>query len=371
MNSSTTAQPPRTTTLQSALLSLAWLCIICLAAGCGGPGGSGSATPVPPEQVVAYVGDTPIQRIEHSRSVQARLKDLRERNPTTVLTRERIQAIHESSLIMLIQRELLFQSARRAGVAVTPEELNTRLDQIRTQVGGPEGYQRMLQTINQSEREFITQVVEKDLTVQKFLIERVTKQIRVAEEEIRSAYEAKKTIPEQVRARHLVRLITPDMNASRIEMVKQEVESYRMAVENGGDFAEIARLNSHCPSAADGGDVGFFGYAQMVPEFSQVAFSLDLNMVSTVFRSPYGFHILKTTGRRPSRIATQEELRDEIMRQISLEKGEQRTQEILADISRQVPVKINDPNLAGVGQRFLQPSQHDGGPQPAMPIGGR
>ncbi len=63
-------------------------------------------------------------------------------------------------------------------------------------------------------------------------------------------------------------------------------------------FEEVANAYSDDPSAERGGDLGFFGRGEMVPEFDRVAFATPIGQVSDVFASPFGYHILKVEERK-------------------------------------------------------------------------
>ena len=68
-------------------------------------------------------------------------------------------------------------------------------------------------------------------------------------------------------------------------------------IENGTDFAEVARQHSTCPSGAQGGELGEFGPGQMVQEFDEVVFSGDLNKVHGPVKTQFGYHLLEITSR--------------------------------------------------------------------------
>ena len=68
-------------------------------------------------------------------------------------------------------------------------------------------------------------------------------------------------------------------------------------IENGADFADIAKKNSSCPSGRSGGDLGTFGPGQMVKEFDEVVFSADLNTVQGPVKTQFGYHLLEVTSR--------------------------------------------------------------------------
>lgn len=67
-------------------------------------------------------------------------------------------------------------------------------------------------------------------------------------------------------------------------------------VAGGADFAGLARSHSDCPSGASGGDLGFFGRGQMVPEFEAAAFSMQVGETSDVIETAFGYHLVQRTG---------------------------------------------------------------------------
>jgi peptidyl-prolyl cis-trans isomerase C len=88
---------------------------------------------------------------------------------------------------------------------------------------------------------------------------------------------------EQVRASHL---LVP---------TKEKAEELKEAIKAGTSFADAAKENSRCPSSSQGGDLGFFGKGQMVPEFEQAAFSLPVGEVSEPIKTQFGWHLLVVT----------------------------------------------------------------------------
>ena len=68
-------------------------------------------------------------------------------------------------------------------------------------------------------------------------------------------------------------------------------------IEQGADFADVAKENSSCPSSAQCGDLGSFGPGMMVPEFDKVVFSAPLNTVQGPVQTQFGYHLLEVTSR--------------------------------------------------------------------------
>lgn len=108
---------------------------------------------------------------------------------------------------------------------------------------------------------------------------------------------------QQVHVRHI--LIRPNELVSAAE-ARNKLEKLRRRIENGEDFAALARAHSDdTASSREGGDLGWLNPGQTVREFESAAQALAVNAVSEPVRTPYGWHLIQVLGRR------QQDLRDE------------------------------------------------------------
>ena len=78
---------------------------------------------------------------------------------------------------------------------------------------------------------------------------------------------------------------------------EEQCEKLKKEIEDGADFAEIARQYSNCPSGERGGELGEFSPGQMVREFDEVVFSGELNKVHGPVKTQFGYHLLEITSR--------------------------------------------------------------------------
>jgi len=78
---------------------------------------------------------------------------------------------------------------------------------------------------------------------------------------------------------------------------EEQCEALKKEIEDGADFAEIAKEHSSCPSGRKGGDLGSFGPGQMVKEFDEVVFSGEINTVLGPVKTQFGYHLLEVTER--------------------------------------------------------------------------
>lgn len=134
----------------------------------------------------------------------------------------------------------------------------------------------------------------------------------VDEAKVRARYDATiagKPGEEEIHARHI---LVPTEEAAR-KLIAD--------LKNGADFATLAKANSTDPGAAQGGDLGFFKSADMLPEFSVVAFALKLGEVSeNPVQTRYGWHVIKLEERRTSAAPSYEQAHDDL-RQAMISEG--------------------------------------------------
>jgi peptidyl-prolyl cis-trans isomerase C len=79
---------------------------------------------------------------------------------------------------------------------------------------------------------------------------------------------------------------------------EDEAKAIEEELKKGADFAELAKKKSKDPGSSDGGDLGFFTKDQMVPEFANVAFSLEPGKISDPVKSQFGWHVIKVEEKR-------------------------------------------------------------------------
>lgn len=105
-----------------------------------------------------------------------------------------------------------------------------------------------------------------------------------------------KNIVQQTHARHI--LIKPD-DLINSKQARDKAEKLKVRIENGDDFALLAKGNSDDPgSAIKGGDLGWQTPGALVPEFQKMMDSIEPGLVSKPFKTDYGWHILEVLERR-------------------------------------------------------------------------
>ena len=162
------------------------------------------------------------------------------------------------------------------------------------------------------------------------------------EGELSAAYEAAKS-----------KLIIPrSYKLAQIYIAKDKVKIDSVSKQlkaKGADFAAIARSSSEeSTSAAQGGEIGWLTEDQIQPEIREKLPKLTLGSISDPVSLKDGWHILKVLDIREPRTPTLDEVRDNFVTQLRLDRSRAKRQEYLATLLKDHPLAINEIELTKV-----------------------
>jgi peptidyl-prolyl cis-trans isomerase SurA len=152
------------------------------------------------------------------------------------------------------------------------------------------------------------------------------------------------SLVKQTHARHI--LITPNEIRTE-EQAKQLIQTLHDRIENGEDFATIARQNSDdSASVVAGGDMGWANEGGMPPDFEPVIDQLEIGELSEPFETSYGWHIAEVLERREQDLSRQFS-RQQAENTLRSRKFDVELQNWLIEIREEAYVKISPPSIAG------------------------
>ena len=235
------------------------------------------------------------------------------------------QATVQQILPQLVSVEIAKAYAQQHNITVSDKEVDQELAKLKEQVGdqarasgqdisNQEAYEQALKQNNITEEQLRQDLRESILPVQE-VQEKVASDAEPSDEEIQKYYEQNKeaqfTTPEQRCVRHI--LFNKDQ--------KEKAEDVKQQLENGGDFAKLAKENSQDPgSAENGGDLGCLGKGETVPEFEKAAFGAEQGEIVGPVETEFGYHILKVTDVKPEQTRSIQEVESQIRSQLAAEK---------------------------------------------------
>jgi len=127
------------------------------------------------------------------------------------------------------------------------------------------------------------------------------------EDAVKAAYEEQYASQEQ----------GDEYNASHILVeTEEEALAIKEELDNGADFAEMAREKSTGPSGPSGGSLGWFGKGMMVPTFEAAVVEMEAGAVSDPVQTQFGWHVIKLNETRKSEAPSLESVREELELQV-------------------------------------------------------
>ena len=209
-------------------------------------------------------------------------------------------------------QKLFLHQAELDSIDVSEQEVLSRLEQqtnwLIDQIGSREKMEEYYNKTSTQIREMLRENIRNGLIVEKMQRE-IVGDIKIVPADVRRYF---KNLPQDsipfVPTQVEVQIVTlePKIPQEEIERVKKTLRDYTERIEKGEiAFGTLARLYSEDPgSARRGGEYGFQGRGEVVPEFANVVFNLtDPKKVSKVFETEYGFHIAQLIEKRGDRVS--------------------------------------------------------------------
>lgn len=247
------------------------------------------------------------------------------------MTDETLAFLKNNVTEQLINSTLLFQYAKEQKITIPAEEINDEIDLIKNNFDSEEEFNEALRrndlTINQL----------KDSLKNQMMIERAMEQeyekIDITEEEIFQYYEDNKDYffePENRKIRHIL-----------VEN-REEAENILNQLNDGlVDFDKLARDKSICPSSEQGGDLGYITRGQMVKNFEEMSFSLEIGEISEITQTEYGYHVIKCDDIQKEHQLTFEEARENIKNMLLSREKNEIIEILLANLREDANIRIH------------------------------
>lgn len=215
---------------------------------------------------------------------------------------------------------LIITEVLSSNFEVDEDEIDEEVDSFKDQLG--EQFDMWLMQEGLAGEDELREVLKLSMLQE----EAVTSDIEVSDEEIEEYYNDMKIEKE---ARHI--------------LVEDEelADDLKEQLDDGADFAELAKEHSTDSSAEEGGDIGYFSRdAELVPEFLDTAYELDVDEISEPVQSQFGFHIIQVTDSKDKEdFGSLDDMKKEITRTIKNDKVDQ------ADAQEKIQSIIDDADI--------------------------
>ena len=243
----------------------------------------------PHEEVIATVNGKKITRAD----LANRLENLGNADAETLNT------IKQEILDQLITDILLEEFIDRQGLVVVPEEIERAVDQVRSNMTGNQkdsgqSLEKVLASIGSNMGEF-KRSIKHSLALEKYFNNKLD------DRTLEKYFDGNKSLfnGESVKVSHIL-IDTRNMKTQEeLSHAQEQIKSIKKEIDIGAAFDEMANKYSSCPSAQNGGDLGFIQRkGNLAKSFLDMAFSLRIGQISEPVQTEYGYHLIKVTEKK-------------------------------------------------------------------------
>ncbi|KEH92133.1 peptidylprolyl isomerase [Clostridium massiliodielmoense] len=174
------------------------------------------------------------------------------------------------------------------------------------------------------------EIMERDALTQ-LSVNKVISQVELTDKEVEDYYNANKdnfVVGEMISAKHIL--------VDTEELAKEVAEE----IKNGMTFSDAATKYSTCPSKAQGGNLGKFGKGQMVPEFEEAAFNLEIGKISEPVKTQFGYHLIEVEDKQEATKKSFDEVRDLIRTNLLQERQKVKYATTVEELKKKYNVEV-------------------------------
>jgi parvulin-like peptidyl-prolyl isomerase len=313
--------------LRNILLLIAVCAVAATASACGGgDDDQRTAEDVPPD-AIALVDETSIPRAEFDELMKrAEANYKAQKRPFPKVGTPEYQDLKTRAVAFLVQRYQMRAEADELGVKVTDQDVDKKMEELKKEAfGGDEKkFQEALEREGLTEAQAREEI--RDRVLQERLYEKVTEDVEVSDEDIQAYYDKNKQQFSQPATRDVRHILVKN---------KGRADTIHSQLENGGEFAALARQFSQDQGTKKVGGKLPVTKGSTVPAFDKVAFELDEGEVSEPVKTTFGWHIIKADGPvKPEKVTPLEEVKGQIKDNLLREKRQKELDKWLKDVER-------------------------------------
>ncbi|MDW5298939.1 MAG: peptidylprolyl isomerase [Sedimentibacter sp.] len=264
------------------------LCIALAVTACSS--NSGQTTPdISEEGVIAIVDDKAITQTQYDESLAVYKKMVESQYgegawDTEISEGKTMGNFYEDALLDNIILEIIMvEAAEKDGITLSDEDTDKELEDFKVNFTNDDEYTQFLEKNGMTE-EYLKEALRKESIINQYLAVKI-ENLQPTDDELETIFNDLK-MNQKVRARHI------------LVATEEEAKAAIERLNNGEKFEDLAKeLSIDTGSGANGGDLDYFAYTDMVQPFSEKAFAIEIGEISEPVQSEYGYHIIEVTDK--------------------------------------------------------------------------
>jgi len=257
------------------------------------------------------------------------------------LGQDQLHNVRKFMLQKMIERELLHQESIKQNIKVTKKEIDQVMQGSEKHHPSPQSFQDDISKDGHTIETYRERLAY-DMLVNKITAKRYEERKKhISDEEVHRFYKNNRQLfaqPESVKIGHILIKIPDDADDKKWEEAKKKLRTLRKSKE---DFRVLAKKHSQCPSAKQGGDLGFYFHGQLYPKLDAAAFKLKPREISQPVEGEDGVHLIKLYEHRPQGfIPPFEEIKDWVKQVAKTEQAQRIYQEYVDQLKDRAKIEI-------------------------------
>ena len=294
------------------------------------------------EEIIARVNNQIITRTDYEREQQQLKDEAQQQDPARAA--QMVAEGQKDVLRGLIDRELLLEKGKDLSITADTE-LIKRLDEMRKQM--------KLDTMEDLEKaataqgvsfEDFKQNMRTEIITQQVIQREVGSRLNISKDDEHLFYDQHKSElarPEEVKLSEiLVSTEQAGNDEQKIAAAQAKAEDLLKQIKGGANFDEVAKKESQGPSAAQGGDLGFFEHGKLAKQLEDLTFGMKKDDVSNVIRTKQGFVILKVTEHQNAGVPSYTEVEPRLQEAVYMQRLQPALREYLKKLREEAFIDI-------------------------------
>jgi peptidyl-prolyl cis-trans isomerase C len=297
--------------------------------------------------VAATVDGTKITEGQINKLLQARMEQLAGRIPENMRD-QYSQQLRKRILEQLIIEDLLTQKEKKQNIDVNQVELDSAINKMmKEQNLTVDEFKSLLKAYGTTFAEYQDNM-RKKLAFEKMMESEFAGKItKPTDEQEKTYYNENIQMfqePESIHARHILIMPSKSGDPNKAKAIaKAKAQDILKKLKAGADFNDLAKKDSNCPSAANGGDLGTQPKGSYVPEFEKAAYALKPGQLSDVVETQFGYHIIKLVAHNDANTVTLEKAKDRIEKALADKQKEDIVVAYIQQMKKAADIKYTNP----------------------------
>jgi peptidyl-prolyl cis-trans isomerase C len=258
--------------------------------------------------------------------------------------REQMDSLKARAIDQAIGAKLLILEAAKMDIPVSEDDVEASFKQMIESVGGDVAFKGVMAQQGLDEKGVKDNIKEGRRV--DHLVASITAGISdPTEEEMKTHFEEhtdEYMKPERSQGQHILIKPEADDDDSK-EAAWKKLEGLKKELDDGAEFADLAKEHSDCPSGKQGGgSLGWFTRGMMVPEFDNAVFSMEIGALSDIIETQFGYHLIVKTGHEKGEAAEYGDSTEKIREFLRHVKRGEVLSSYVRDLREKAEVEIED-----------------------------